>query len=74
MITLPDQNPRIHSTECSGPYTLFAEPYAACEQVAARDPLSYRSIRSPRKREGRKPDDSIDPRMPVLASVHHFDA
>ena len=74
MVTLPDRQPRIHSTGCFETYTLFAEPLATRESVAARDPLSYRSICSPRKREGRKTNDSIDPRMPVLASVHHFDA
>ena len=67
------QKHRIRSTPCFGPYSLFAEPVAAGEQVAVRDHLSYRPMSPGRGYHRYRTNRPTDPHMPVLARVYHFD-
>ena len=59
------------STRCAEVHFVLAEPLAASQQVAARDPLSYRSMSHP-VRLGCSSARSANPRMSILARVHRL--
>lgn len=69
----PDQNSRIQNTRCPKTHSLVAEPATACKQVTTGDPFAHRSTLPARRyRRGNEAGYSIDPRMPVLAQLHHI--
>ena len=68
-----DQKSRGQSTRRSETHSLAAEPIATGQQGTTRDSFAYRSMFPVRRcRRGREADCSVDPRMPLLARLHHI--
>ena len=68
----PDQKSRNPGSRCSEVHSLIAEPVTTSKQVTTGDPVACRSTLPARRcRRGHEADCSIDPRMPVLAQLHH---
>ena len=64
---------RSQSTRYSETHLLLPEPAAAGEQATARDDFSNCSTCPQQVRYRYTPHHRADPRMPVLARVHHLD-
>ena len=67
-----DRQSRHRCTRCSEVDPTFTERAAASQQVAPRDPLSYRRMSPVRAFFRHKADRSTDSHVPTLARVHHL--
>lgn len=73
-VSPPDRISRKQGVRTLGAYSLVEEPTAASEPVTTGDNFPHRPIHPRGVREGRKFDYSNDPRVSLLAQIHHLDA